>query len=543
MTADDSKQAAARTASKPTASLPRGKRLELKVRLRCVDELCDALLADELCQQLAESRDADDDEGFVATVREIREACAQAIQFVDEVLSQGEARAKGGTSGRKSLHDFKNLLAPIKYGCQILAEMGDERFLPFEETIEEISLHVESCLALLAPPRASRRRAAKPRRAPAAAPSTETRTHEGPAERSCPEAPIGHVLVVDDDPANRDYLVRELSKQNHRVTAVEDGRQALELLDRHCYAPDLPEIDLVLLDLQMREVGGFKVLEEMKKDYGLRTIPVVIVSGQDDMDSVVRCVAAGADDYLTKPFDPRLLQARVASCLVKRHLRKQERVLSDQIHAAKLRADNLLYDIFPYTVAEELITSGAVKPRGCENVAVLFCDVVGFTPFCNQRPPDEVVARLHELFTAYEDAVRRCRVEKIKTIGDCMMITAGLMQRFENPVLNCLRCAEMMIAAARQCSTGWEVRVGIHVGPVVAGMAGNKQYAFDVWGDTVNTASRIERTAAPGTISVSEPAWARVYHACHGTSLGIQPLKGKDSMEVFRFEGFREEEA
>jgi class 3 adenylate cyclase len=227
---------------------------------------------------------------------------------------------------------------------------------------------------------------------------------------------------------------------------------------------------------------------------------------------------------------------------VKRHLRKQERILSDQIHAAKLRGDNLLYDIFPYTVAEELITSGAVKPRGCDNVAVLFCDVVGFTPFCNDHPPDEVVARLHELFTAYEDAVRQCRVEKIKTIGDCMMITAGLMQRFDNPVMNCLRCAEMMIAAARRCSAGWEVRVGIHVGPVVAGMAGNKQYAFDVWGDTVNTASRIERTAAPGSISVSEPAWARVYHACRGTSLGIQPLKGKDSMEVFRFEGFREEE-
>jgi class 3 adenylate cyclase len=172
-------------------------------------------------------------------------------------------------------------------------------------------------------------------------------------------------------------------------------------------------------------------------------------------------------------------------------------------------------------------------------VAVLFCDIVGFTSYCKDRSPEEIVSNLHELFSAYEDAVRECRVEKIKTIGDCMMVTAGLMRRFENPVMSCLRCAELMIEAASQCSANWQVRAGIHIGPVVAGMAGNKQYAFDVWGDTVNTASRVQATAEPNTISVSEPAWAGVYHACRGQSLGIRSLKGQRPLEIFRFQGFR----
>jgi len=126
------------------------------------------------------------------------------------------------------------------------------------------------------------------------------------------------------------------------------------------------------------------------------------------------------------------------------------------------------------------------------------------------------------------------------TIGDCMMITAGLMQRYDNPVLACLRCGVEMIEAARSCRAAWKVRIGIHTGPVVAGMAGNQHYAFDVWGDTVNTASRVEGTAEPDTISVSEPAWAQVYQHCKGRSQGLRPLKGKASMEVFRFEGFRD---
>jgi len=323
------------------------------------------------------------------------------------------------------------------------------------------------------------------------------------------------------------------------VSLAEDGGQALELLEKSHYAPGGKPIDLVLLDLKMRNVDGLTVLAEMKKDFGLRSIPVVMVSAHSDVETQVRCIACGADDYLVKPPHPALLEAQVRSCLAKGRLRKQERLLGDQVRASKQRADDLLYNIFPYTVARDLVTTGCFEPRCCDNVAVLFCDVVGFTAYCDSRSPKEVVANLNDLFSAYEDAIEQCGVEKIKTIGDCIMVTAGLMRHFENPVLSCLECGTRMVAAAERSPARWQVRIGIHVGPVVAGMAGRKHYSFDIWGDTVNTAARVQGTADPGAINLSEPAWSHVYKTCHGQSLGIKQLKGKTSMEVFRFEGFR----
>jgi class 3 adenylate cyclase len=296
-----------------------------------------------------------------------------------------------------------------------------------------------------------------------------------------------------------------------------------------------------LLDLKMKNVDGFTVLAEMKKDYAMRSIPVVMISAHSDVETQVRCIAHGADDYLVKPPHPALLGAQVRSCLSKGWLRKQERLLSDQVRASKQRADDLLYNIFPYTVARDLVTTGTFEPRCCDNVAVLFCDVVGFTSYCDSRPPKEVVANLNDLFSSYEDAIEQCGIEKIKTIGDCIMVTAGLMTHFENPVLSCLQCGKLMVAAARDSKAKWEVRVGIHVGPVVAGMAGRKHYLFDIWGDTVNTAARVQSTAEPGAINLSELAWAQVYKTCYGKSLGMKKLKGKTSMEVFQFEGFRGE--
>jgi adenylate cyclase len=533
-------------AAVPTPQMLRRLRGELLARLLCIDESCGCILEDELCQRMAAGNDPGVGD-FVTIFREIRELCDKGRRFIRESLGKDRVAANGVCSMEvvnKIIHDFKNLIAGITYRCQLLCEENDERFSPFAGDIDDIQRQFATCMAAMdearglvpaepiAPSNASDR--------PPAGKKDEPCRIEGGISPSVLSPEVGHILVVDDERESRDYLGRELKRCGHTVTLSEDGRQALEALERNCYSPGAGEIDLVLLDLWMREVNGVEVLEEMKKDYGLRSIPVVMVSASTDIQGMVQCICAGADDYLVKPFEPKLLQARVTSCLAKRKLQKRERVLGEQIRAAKERADNLLYNIFPYTVAEELITSGAVKPRGCDQVAVMFCDVVGFTAYCNQRSPEEVVAQLSELFSAYETAVHQCKVEKIKTIGDCIMITAGLLQRFDNPVLACLQCGVMMIDAARRCSAKWEVRTGIHIGPVVTGMAGNKLYAFDVWGDTVNTASRIERTADPGTISVSEPAWAQVYQYCKGKSLGVKPLKGKASMEVFRFEGFRD---
>ncbi len=125
------------------------------------------------------------------------------------------------------------------------------------------------------------------------------------------------LLVVDDNEANRDVLSRRLKRQGHDVLAVENGRLALETLREKPF-------DLVLLDIMMPEMNGYQVLEEIKADSALRHIPVIMISAVDDMDSVVRCIELGAEDYLFKPFNPVLLRARVSASLEKKRLRDQE---------------------------------------------------------------------------------------------------------------------------------------------------------------------------------------------------------------------------
>jgi adenylate cyclase len=171
-------------------------------------------------------------------------------------------------------------------------------------------------------------------------------------------------------------------------------------------------------------------------------------------------------------------------------------------------------------------------------VAVLFGDIVGFTPYCDGSRPEEVVATLQGLIEAWEEMALQHGVEKIKTIGDAFMAAAGLLVPTRNPVLSCLRFGLDMIAACRALSAGWDLRVGIHAGPVVAGVIGRRQYLFDLWGDTVNTAARMESHGLAGAITLSEAAWRQVANCCRGESRGLLPIKGKGRMEMIRFDGF-----
>jgi class 3 adenylate cyclase len=172
-------------------------------------------------------------------------------------------------------------------------------------------------------------------------------------------------------------------------------------------------------------------------------------------------------------------------------------------------------------------------------VAVLFCDIVGFTPYSAGRQPEEIVASLQLLFEAYEELASKHDMYKIKTIGDSFMSTAGLILPAKNPVRNAVLCGLEMVRAAKELPAGWDVRVGIHAGPVVAGVVGRKQYLYDLWGDTVNTAARVESHGARGGVNVSASAWARLGDEVRGASLGVIPVKGKGEMEIFRVDGFK----
>jgi class 3 adenylate cyclase len=339
-------------------------------------------------------------------------------------------------------------------------------------------------------------------------------------------APKQAILIVDDNEDNRYTLRRRLTKEGfENLSEATNGEEALAFLGERPF-------DLVLLDIMMPVLDGYETLAKIKSDTRLRQIPIIMISALDEIDSVIRCIEAGAEDYLAKPFKPALLRARIHACLEKKRLRDQETDYLKRIEEERQRADELLHATLPAAAVHELKTTGEVRPRRFEGVTVLFTDIVGFTTYCDDLPPEKVAEHLQELVNAFEDIAAEHGLEKIKTIGDAIMLTAGLFQYVRDPVAAAIRCALAMIAAAPTLSAGWHVHAGLHSGPVVAGVIGRQQYLFDLWGDTVNIAARIVDQAAPDTVLASDYAWRQVGERGQGTSLGIVELKGKGGIEL-----------
>ena len=339
------------------------------------------------------------------------------------------------------------------------------------------------------------------------------------------------ILVVDDVEDNVFTLERRLKQfLDPEITSAGNGVVALEKLRA---AP----FDLVLLDVQMPEMDGVAALEQMKSDMSLREVPLIMVSAVDDFNTVLRCIKLGADDYVQKPFNADLLRARVETALERKRLRDQEGLFVEQLREEKARVNELLHSLLPKTLVSELKAKGRPQARRHEDVAVLFCDIVGFTEYCDRNRPERVVGELETLVATLEEVVEAHGLEKIKTIGDAFMATAGLIHYVENPGLSAAECGIAMVDAAHKHAAGWRVRVGIHQGPVVAGIMGKHSFVFDLWGDTVNVAARVAAEAEPDAVLVTGTMWPFLSRACQGRALGLVDLRGKGKTELVRYLG------
>ena len=325
--------------------------------------------------------------------------------------------------------------------------------------------------------------------------------------------PQSHILVVDDNETNRDVLGRRLEREGYLVSSAENGRLALEMVRSTSY-------DLVLLDIMMPEIDGYQVLSQMKADPALCDIPVIMISALDQIDSVVRCIESGAEDYLNKPFDPVLLRARIGACLEKKRLRDEQKRKHAELEVAigeaetqRRESESLLRNILPAQIADELRGRGQVEPRYFEDVTILFSDFVGFTHATENLAAEDLVNLLHCYFTAFDNIVGRYGLEKLKTIGDSYMLVGGLPERNPSHPVDAVMAAFEMVKAVEELSTEeapWRVRIGIHTGPVIAGVVGIKKFAFDIWGESVNFSSRMESSGAPNRVNMSARTYSRV---------------------------------
>jgi len=341
------------------------------------------------------------------------------------------------------------------------------------------------------------------------------------------------ILIVDDVKENCIILERYLSRIGYKnFQSVNDGFQALAMVKR---------FDLMLLDIDMPDMSGIEVLLHVKEDIIARRLMVLMISASDTLENLIESIKLGADDFLTKPFNADVLRVRIGSCVEKAWFIHNENIFRQRIEFERQRYEKLLHSIFPPSVVQELTKTGTVQTRNYQNVAILFADVVSFTPYCDTHELEDVKKSLQEFAAMCETAASQNNLQKIKTIGDCFLGVAGMLMGSENPVLDCIKCGQEFIKQTENLSSKWKLHVGINYGAVIGGIVGHRQYLFDVFGDAVNTAARVQSISEPNTIYLSKIAWNQVADLCKGHSLGELQIKGKNPLEIFIYEGLKDE--
>ena len=337
------------------------------------------------------------------------------------------------------------------------------------------------------------------------------------------------VLVVDDSRTLRKVLVRELRQIGPmQIEEASDGVEALEILQARTF-------DLVLLDMEMPELDGLGVLTALKESGQLSGLPVIVISSAEEIDKTVKCIEMGAEDYLPKTFNPILLRARILSSFEKKRFRDLEKDYLEQLQKEKellqmeqMKSERLILNILPKPIAERLKKNEKNISSSYEDVTILFSDIVGFTQMSSLLTPSDLVTLLNDLFTRFDKRAESLGLEKIKTIGDAYMAAGGVpVPRADHAdiVANmALGMFEDLAEFNRDNQISLQMRIGLNSGPVVAGIIGFTKFSYDLWGSTVNVASRMESSSAPDKIQIS-PSTFKALSGCFD-------LQERDEIEV-----------
>ena len=360
-----------------------------------------------------------------------------------------------------------------------------------------------------------------------------------------------NILIVDDKPDNVRLLSTILTTQGYEVRKALNGQRAIATVQE--FPPTL-----ILLDVMMPEMNGYEVCTQLKASPKTSSIPVIFLSALDDVVDKVKAFDVGAVDYITKPFQGKEVLARVANQLT---IQSQQKLLQEQtkqleelverlqneiqerqgvelaLRLAQKKSDHLLLNILPAAIVENLKKGEGSPAERFESATVLFADIVGFTSLAARISPLELVDFLNQIFSKFDELTERHGLEKIKTSGDAYMVAGGLpVQRADHAEAIADMALDMQDAIAHfQTDRGepFQIRIGIHTGPVVAGVIGTKKFIYDLWGDTVNVASRMECQGLPGYIQVTTDIYEQLKDRYLFEERGAIAVKGKGDMITY----------
>jgi class 3 adenylate cyclase/CheY-like chemotaxis protein len=404
-----------------------------------------------------------------------------------EIYLQPYRSGKTAVEHRKVWHDLRNMIGSIQgYSELILEETTDQNVI-----IDPLRSITSLCNRLLDL-------------------DTERPTPAKIIKAVDSKTKAGTILIVDDQEESREILRRYLHQHKHTVLEAESGKQMFDVLEN-----DSKNVDLILLDLILYEMDGYELLLQLKHHPKLRAIPVIVVSGDKDMDRVIRCIEAGAEDYLFKPSNPVLLQARISAGIERKRWHDKEQ----QYRLELERNQRFIRGVFGRYLSNEIVDTLLENPDGLDfggssrMVTVMMADIRGFTSIAEKLPPHRVVKLLNNYLGEMTDIIMEHNGTVDEFIGDAILTIFGAPISRHDDTDRAIACALEMqhsmprINAMNVAENLPEIEMGIslHTGLVVAGNIGSKKRAkYGVVGHTVNQTARIEEVCPAGSILISE---------------------------------------
>jgi class 3 adenylate cyclase len=339
-----------------------------------------------------------------------------------------------------------------------------------------------------------------------------------------------NILIIDDNRTDQLALNEILAGYGNILLFCESLQEAHNILRRK-------EVGIILVNIDSPKFSSMDELKELLEEHKQHThYSIVITENARTGSKLLRGLSSGAVDFINKPFNPNLIQAKIE--------------VYKSLYYKDQRIAQLLSNILPRTILEELNHQGKFSPKRIDKGVVLFTDFVDFSMKSKSIMPLKLVKRLEYYFTRFDQIVERYKLEKIKTIGDAYMALAGVTEDNAEPVMRAAMAALEMrdfMRNEREVSRAlrrefWEIRIGIHVGPLVAGIIGDKKYSFDVWGDTVNVAARAQQLSEVDEITITSIVMDEIHPYMEGKRLGHVPIKKRGgTMEVFTLESIKKE--
>ncbi len=318
----------------------------------------------------------------------------------------------------------------------------------------------------------------------------------------------GFILAVDDRQENRELVARYLSRCGHFVVTAASGDEALATLEQ-------ADVDVVLLDLLMPGMDGHEVLRRIKAHPDWHATPVIVISGHQDMQGIIRCIEAGADDYLFKPFNPVLLQARIKAGIERKRWHDREEQYRQQLE----RNEQFIRATFGRYLSDEIVTDILERPEGLDlggnlrEVTILMSDIRGFTTLCEQLEPSEVVRMLNRYLGAMTDIILSYQGTIDEFIGDAILAVFGAPQQRDDDADRAVQCALAMQAAhdelnrhnAEEGFPALYTGIALNTGQVIAGNIGSERRSkYGFVGHAMNVTARIEDVTRGGDVVIAD---------------------------------------